>query len=406
MNKMAGVSLKSSFTAGELIISLGGKLTADNTQDTQAKVMEMLTELRPSRVTIDAAELNYISSSGLRLLLVLGKRCPTLQVLNVSRDVEEILQMTGIDKIMTVKRALREISVEGCPCIGRGQNGEVYRLGPDTIVKLFAPGAITPELAEQERQRARDAFLAGVPTAISYEVVRCGDRLGLVFELVEAQSLRELVLTEPWRMDELIHGWAELARSIHSLTPPGKSFPQMAEIYHSRIEALADFFTPAELDLLHRMTDSLPSRDTFLHGDFHQGNIMVCGKEMLLIDMADTAVGHPFFDIMSTYMLTVRLVEKLPPAMSKEIGGWDGATVHQAWKIFRQHYFQGRVDFAELEDMARAYSELRYVTFFKIFSLTDEFRSMEARRLRQEFFPRVEGYMHRFAGLLQQDLHV
>lgn len=95
----------------------------------------------------------------------------------------------------------------------------------------------------------------------------------------------------------------------------------MIEVYHSRIDALDDLFTPTELDLLHRMTDSLPLRVTFLHGDFHQGNIMVQGDELLFIDMADAAIGNPCYDIMGTYMLGVRLVKKLPPAMSKEICG-------------------------------------------------------------------------------------
>jgi len=325
-------------------------------------------------------------------------------MINVSHNMEEILRQTGFDKLLTVERALREISVEGLPCIGRGQYGEVYRLDRDTIVKLFAPGAITVDLAERERQKAQAAFLSGVPTAISYETVRCGQRLGLVFELVEANSVREIVLAEPSRLEELIPKCAALARNIHHITPAPGTFPSMTEIYHSRIDALSDVFSESELALLHRMTDSLPIRQTFLHGDFHQGNIMVQGENLLLIDMADTAVGHPFYDVMGTYMLGVRLVQKLPPAMSQAIGGWDAPTVYKAWEIFRQHYFQDSVDLADLEDMVMAYSELRYLTFWKIFSLTGEFLDNEVQRIRKDFLPQVDGYIRRFEGLLRQTL--
>ena len=303
-----------------------------------------------------------------------------------------------------IKRALREISVEGCPCIGRGQYGEVYRLDRDTIVKLFAPNTITADSVERERQKAQAAFFLGVPTAISYEVVRCGQRLGLIFELLEAKSVREIVIAEPARLEELIPKCAALARKIHRLTPTSESFPKMAEIYHSRIDALDDLFTPTELDLLHKMTNSLPSRATFLHGDFHQGNIMVQGDELLLIDMADVAIGNPFYDIMGTYMLGVRLVKKLPPAMSKEICGWDAHTVYKAWEIFRHHYFQDNIDLTELEDMLTAYSELRYLTFWKIFSITDEFLRYEAQRIRKNFLPQVDSYIRRFEEILRQDL--
>jgi len=388
----------------ELKISLCGRLTAENTPETQEKIMASMTEERPSKITIDAAKLEYISSSGLRLLLSLKKQCPDLQIINVSRDIDEILRITGFDTLLTVERALREISVEGCPCIGHGQYGEAYRLDRDTIVKLFAPNAATVDSVKIERQKAQDAFLLGVPTAISYDVVRCGQRLGLIFELVDAKSVREIVIADPSRLEEIIPKCAALARNIHRLAPAPEVFPKMAEVYHSRIDALNDLFTPSELDLLHKMTDSIPIRKTFLHGDFHQGNIMLQGDKLLLIDMADAATGNPFYDIMGTYMLSVRLVQKLPPAMSKEIGGWDAPTVYKAWEIFRRNYFQDKINFTELEDMLTAYSELRYLTFWKIFSLTGEFLSNEVQRIKKNFLPQVNDYIRRFEGILQQDL--
>ena len=67
----------------ELKISLCGRLTAENTPETQEKIMASMTEERPSKITIDAAKLEYISSSGLRLLLSLKKQCPDLQIINV-----------------------------------------------------------------------------------------------------------------------------------------------------------------------------------------------------------------------------------------------------------------------------------------------------------------------------------
>ncbi|MBR2214801.1 MAG: phosphotransferase [Selenomonadaceae bacterium] len=404
MDSMKDISLECSATAQELRISVEGRLTAENTPGVQGKIMTLVEDAKPSQVTVDAAALKYISSSGLRLLLLLKKKCPALQMINVSRDIEETLRLTGFDKLLTVRRALREISVAGCPCIGRGQNGEVYRLNRDTIVKLFAADKITAKAAEEERKRAQAAFLLGVPTAISYETVCVGKRVGLIFELVEAKSLREIILEEPTRLEELIPRCAALAKNIHSLTPAPGSLPAMTEIYHGRLDALADLFTPAELDLLHRMTDSLPPRAAFLHGDFHQGNIMVQGEELLLIDMADAAVGHPFYDIMGTYMLGVRLAKTLPPQMLKEIGGWEAPTVYKAWEIFCGEYFRSTIPPEELDAMLAAYSELRYLTFLKIFNLTEEFRRAEAERVKKTFLPQVDGYIRRFGGWLQKNL--
>ena len=124
---------------------------------------------------------------------------------------------------------------------------------------------------------------------------------------------------------------------------------------------------------------------------------MVQGDNLLLIDMADAATGNPFYEVMGTYMLGVRLVQKLPPAMSKEIGGWDAPVVYKAWEIFQKDYLIN-------SDIVAAYSELRYLTFWKIFSLTGDFLSNEVQRIKKDFLPQVNDYIRRFEGILQQDL--
>ena len=113
--------------------------------------------------------------------------------------------------------------------------------------------------------------------------------------------------------------------------------------------------------------------------------------------MADAATGNPFYEVMGTYMLGVRLVQKLPPAMSKEIGGWDAPVVYKAWEIFQKHYVQENID------IVAAYSELRYLTFWKIFSLTGDFLSSEVQRIKKDFLPKVNDYIEHYETFLRQD---
>ena len=56
---------------------------------------------------------------------------------NVTPEVFDILDMTGFTQLLTVRKALRQVSVEGLTEIGHGQNGHIYRMDPDTIVKVF-----------------------------------------------------------------------------------------------------------------------------------------------------------------------------------------------------------------------------------------------------------------------------
>ena len=50
---------------------------------------------------------------------------------------------------------------------------------------------------EHERQLARSAFVAGIPTAIPYDMVRVKDSYGLVFEMVKADVIARKFTDEP-----------------------------------------------------------------------------------------------------------------------------------------------------------------------------------------------------------------
>lgn len=56
------------------------------------------------KVVIDANDLQYISSSGLRVLLKLAKKYPGLEVINVSEEIYEIFDVTGFVDIFTVSK--------------------------------------------------------------------------------------------------------------------------------------------------------------------------------------------------------------------------------------------------------------------------------------------------------------
>ncbi len=55
----------------------------------------------------------------------LRKEVGELTICNVNKEVYEILEVTGFTSILNVKKALREVSVEGCELIGEGGNGEL-----------------------------------------------------------------------------------------------------------------------------------------------------------------------------------------------------------------------------------------------------------------------------------------
>lgn len=60
-----------------------------------------------------------------------------LEMTDVSKDVFEILEVTGFSELLSVKKALTEIDITGKEFIGRGAFGTAYRLDDERIVPVI-----------------------------------------------------------------------------------------------------------------------------------------------------------------------------------------------------------------------------------------------------------------------------
>jgi uncharacterized protein (TIGR02172 family) len=250
-----------------------------------------------AEIVVDAENLEYISSAGLRVLMKLRKQAKkALPVLNVSREVYEIFDTTGFTELLDVKKALRQVSVEGCELIGSGGFGKVYRTDPETIVKVYSPG-ISLDMVQHERDTAQKAFLAGVPTAISYDVVRSGESYGVVFELLDTQTMAQILDADPSRVQELGGRSALLLKELHSIELKAGELPNRKEEMLNWLPHIEPILERSEAEEIRAFIQAVPDRSTFLHGDFHAKNIMVQGGEFILIDIGDAALGHPIFDL-------------------------------------------------------------------------------------------------------------
>jgi len=81
-----------------LEIALKGRLDTAAAQSC-ADQLEQLCLIGPKALTINCAELEYVASSGLRILLTLRKKMMaqggTIRLVNVNDEVMQVLKMTG-----------------------------------------------------------------------------------------------------------------------------------------------------------------------------------------------------------------------------------------------------------------------------------------------------------------------
>lgn len=300
-----------------LLIKMDSRLDTSNAAETEKFIMNEISGNSPTNVILDADKLTYISSSGLRVLLNIKKSVKNTQMINVCTDVYEILDMTGFTEILDVKKAFRKVSVDGCKMIGKGGFGETYQLDDDHIVKVYNAGVPYEEIV-REKENARSAFVSGVPTAIPFDTVRVGDRFGNVYELINSRPLAEVICGDPFNIDKYAQQTAELMKTLSTThAQPGK-FRRFVDIVMDNIDIIDRYipdeplFTPEEKALVKRLFDSVPERDTLVHGDFHTHNIFSQDGELLLIDMADTSTGHPLFELGNMYLAFILIAQRSP----------------------------------------------------------------------------------------------
>lgn len=286
---------------GILKAALSGHIDSGNAPAVESELMALREREPHDGMVLDLKELTYISSAGLRVVLRLRKLEPQFKLVNVSAEVYEILDMTGFTEMMTVEKAYRELSVEGCEVIGRGANGTVYRIDKDTVVKVYRDADCLPDV-QRERELARKAFVLGIPTAIPYDVVRVGESYGSVFELLNSRSFSKLIAADPAGMDKYVDLYVDLMKRMHSTHVKPGDMPRMKEIALNWVTFLREYLPADQAEKLVALVEAVPERDTMLHGDYHTNNIVMQNDEVLIIDMDTLCVGHPIFELASMYL--------------------------------------------------------------------------------------------------------
>ena len=335
-----------------------GKIDSTNAAEFEKELMAA----KPAE--LDASELEYISSAGLRALLKLAKAVGDVTVNNVSSGVYEIFNVTGFTEILAVNKKLKEINVDNAELLGAGANGRVYRVDEERIVKVYNKISNPPEKIKirREPESARRAFVHGVPSAIPFELVRVGDELGMIYELVDAKTLGSVVHNNPEKLREYALSMSALMKKLHSTEMEKDTMPdaRMTLRLWADIAAKSDYYTKDDMQRVYDLIDSIPLRNTFIHGDFHPGNIMVQNDELILIDMGDASVGHPVIDLLGTYQL-MSLTPKKNPNVAMRYLGMTTEEAVKMWNMFIRDYLGTDDDkaVAELEESLKSYALIR-----------------------------------------------
>ena len=264
----------------------------------------------------------------------------------------------------------------------------MYLLDSETLVKKYNK-FVPLEKIYQEIERARSAFVYGIPTAMPLELVSVDDSYGIIFErIAPAETVGRTISEHQDRFDEVTRKYTELLLKMHR-THVGKdvSIPAQKDTWLNWVEGMSPYYQKSEIGFLHEMVDGIPERNTIVHCDFHENNVLVSGDELVLIDMVDLGHGHPIFDLAGG---AFRAHASLIPGRNAH-HGLSADNMQRFWHIVVSHYFNtddpGKLN--EILDMCLAFGLVRSALFpMKHAHIDDDLRKIHIDDARQNLFAR------------------
>ena len=309
------------------------------------------------QVIFDFEKLEYISSSGLRVILKCKKMIDSTKIINCTTEVFEIFNITGFSDMMEIEKGLRKISIDNCEKIGEGFFGNIYRIDPETIVKVYkVPDSL--DMIKRERELARKAFVMGIPTAIPYDTVKVGNLYGAVFELLNAKSLVNLINNDE-DLEDFAQKTSEILKDMHQKEVTIGELPSRKKNVINLLKECENSFSKETFEKLLGLLETIPERNTLLHCDFQVKNIMMQNDDFLLIDMDTLSVGHPIFEFGSMYA-TYNAFSCVNKKNTEEFLGMPLSVTNILFDKIFKYYYNDKTE-EELEDIKLKLSVISYI---------------------------------------------
>ena len=319
-----------------LTLFFKGEINSNNSESVAEEIEKTIAGESFEHLVFDFSKIIYLSSAGLRIMLRYKQKYD-LSIINCSMDVYDVFQMTGFTSIMSISKMLRTVEVSPDQIIGEGYFSTVYRIDKDTIIKVFNR-AESIDVVEKEMGLAKEAFILGIPTAITFDIVRVGDKFGVQFEMLDSVSLRDQFRDRPEQFDHLCDEYAKLLKTINTTETSNPALPSAREFFLKKVNVAKEYLSESEGKKLLEMANAIQEQRTFVHGDCHVKNILIQNGELFLIDMETLAVGDPVFELAGIYA-TYICFEQAHPGNNENFLGLSSELCSRMFKETITRYF-------------------------------------------------------------------
>ena len=233
----------------------------------------------------------------------------------------------------------REISTEGLEVLGKGKSGVVYRIGDGKAVKIYRTGFGEADVL-REFHVAVMMEQGGVPSMHPYEIVRCADAFGIIYEEVQGVSLLSCILRNPGQTDTYAAIYSSALKAIHQVSADCDYGLSVKPAFEEKVRNTTCFSSNERAYLL-QVLNRIPERLDLVNTDSMPANLLLRPDgSFVWIDLEDAGTGHPVFALQKIYLLA--LLEDFPNV--PDISGNGARIFSSLWNSLFQHYFKDTPD--------------------------------------------------------------
>lgn len=183
--------------------------------------------------------------------------------------------------------------------IGSGRTADVFSWGEGKILKLFRDFMPRFEV-ENEFNVSQAAHAAGISTPKPLELLETQDRLGIVYQRLQGQTMLDAIKSLPATGLRQAHELARLHYKLHQTQ--NHHLATQKNLLKRNIN-----YTPAldmqKKTIILRYLDGLDEGDAVCHGDFHPDNILIANNTYWIIDWMTASRGCPAADVARTMLI-------------------------------------------------------------------------------------------------------
>jgi len=158
--------------------------------------------------------------------------------------------------------------------------------------------------------------------------------------MLDCDSLKDLIVKNPKKLDDYIVQYAELLKKINTTDASKTDLPKATEIVKNKLKLIKPHADKEVYDKIEKLVLGIKDTGTLIHGDYHVKNVMVQNDEFLLIDMDTLCVGNPIQELAAFYCTYIAF-EEFRPGNNLSFLGLDKDTTNKLFYDTVKIYFKG-----------------------------------------------------------------